>query len=1393
MAHLNYVNYAGKFDATLFADDAGTRDSPAYVPADAIVVPDAHLLFNADFKRSGVDLILSKDDRELVLHDYFKGEKRAALSSPDGAHLTGNIVNALTGHVEHAQAGGALEAAKIIGHVQTAIGSGTLTRACGIAVQAKVGDPVCQGDVIETAADGRVGLRFIDGTAFNLSPGARMVLDEFVCDSNGTSHSALFGVTRGTFDFIVGQVAKTGCLRIDTPVGSIRGRARTGGIGMLSLTALIFSVLKEVQAAEFSSQRPLLDSLDDDNIKPKDLQLNGVVELFMRDGRHYTLDDPSQTVVISGSGSFSAVTNSPARMEELQRFQQEALASYALGTITGPTSTGGGGSPQPFSSPQGLQPINFQIDQLAPQNSRSATTQSAFDLPAVIEPLVLLKPSPLPPPVLTLAVITPMVGNSTVNTANTLNASGASTGFAINGMTSGVDNGQTVTVTIVNGSGVAVETFTTTVANNAWSVNVSPTNARALSDGSYTVTANVSNAAGTAAPPASQNLTVDQTSPAPPGAALTTDSGSSNSDHVTNVGALSLSGIESGATVEYSINGGATWTTSFTPVEGANTVLVRQTDVAGNVSTVSSFSFTIDTAAPAETLAITAIATDTAIGGTSNDFITSDTTLIVSGTNGALAAGEKIQVSSDGGATWHDVTQAGTSWSYDDTANPHGSSFTYTARIVDTAGNIGSATSQAITIDLSDPDDFDSLAVGTIVVTILGVVHGTPGNDSIAGGGNDGQTVYGGAGNDTINGTGENDLIYGGSGGDTIKGNNGGDTIYGGSGNDTINGNNGDDTVVGGFGADALTGGAGNDKFKYLSIADSRAGQFDIITDFTSGSDKIDLTAFGSTTFIHFSALTSTSTPVAGNTVAWLYDGTQVIVYANPTNQPLTIGSSGLLETHLTGISSIGLTDFINVTAEPAGVAGEPINFGLAAALANDGAVVTMTVADVPSGWAVNGGTLLNDGKTWTMQTSDPSSLTITSPAGFVGAMVFNVTETWTQADGSRATIIVRDNVEVYPVGSPIFALAGDDFLTASSGNDLLVFSQPIGHDTVYSFDAADQLDLIGYAGFTSFADIEAHLADDANGDAVITLGDGQSIELQGVHAVALTENNFVFDQTPTVDNAATITIGDGAVLPLSGTIVNTGTIALNSTGDETDLQLIEQGVTLEGGGKILLSDSDANIISGTSSGVTLNNEDNTISGAGQLGNGELTLTNAGTIDATGSHALTIDTGSNLVTNSGVLEASGSGGMMVASGIVNWGLLWANGATLTVQGAVSGNGTATIDGIGILDFEASTIANVVFGSGTGGTLKLGDSFHFNGTISGFGGSDVIDLANVAAANASISYHENTAGTGGTLAISDGAQTLELSLLGHYSADNFIIFPDQLHGTSITYVPHDPML
>ena len=102
------------------------------------------------------------------------------------------------------------------------------------------------------------------------------------------------------------------------------------------------------------------------------------------------------------------------------------------------------------------------------------------------------------------------------------------------------------------------------------------------------------------------------------------------------------------------------------------------------------------------------------------------------------------------------------------------------------------------------------------------------------------------------------------------------------------------------------------------------------------------------------------------------------------------------------------------------------------------------------------------------MQTNDPASLTVTTPADFVGATVLNVTETWTNADGSTGTAFVSDNVEAYAPGSPIFALSGDDNLTGSGANDLFVFAQPIGNDVIYSFDAAsDKIDLMGFAGVT--------------------------------------------------------------------------------------------------------------------------------------------------------------------------------------------------------------------------------------------------------------------------------------------------------------------------------------
>ncbi len=279
----------------------------------------------------------------------------------------------------------------------------------------------------------------------------------------------------------------------------------------------------------------------------------------------------------------------------------------------------------------------------------------------------------------------------------------------------------------------------------------------------------------------------------------------------------------------------------------------------------------------------------------------------------------------------------------------------------------------------------------------------------------------------------------------------------------------------------------------------------------------------------------------------------------------------------------------------PAGIAGSPINLALTNPFAANGGPVTVTVSGVPSGWRLNEGT--DDGNgTWTVETSDLSALTVLTAATYAGAMVLNVTETWANADGSTGTATVADNVEAYAPGNPIFALSGADNLTGAGANDLFVFAQPIGNDTIYNFNtASDKIDLVGFTNVASFGDLS--IADDGSGNAVITVGAGETIKLHGVNAASVTAADFVFNQTPTVENAGTMTIGDGAVLPLSGIINNTGTITLESTGDQTELQIVGDGITLEGGGQVTLSGNA--VILGTSAARTLTNVDNTISGAG--------------------------------------------------------------------------------------------------------------------------------------------------------------------------------------------------
>jgi hypothetical protein len=144
---------------------------------------------------------------------------------------------------------------KPIGKVLSAAGTIHIVHSAAVAVQAnlppngtgaaKLGDLVYRGDVIETGVDGHLGVTFADGTSFDVLPNARMEVNEFVFDPKGDSNSTLLSLTKGTFTFIAGKVARTGNMKIDTPVGTLGIRGTAPRVEILEDGTVKFSTLVE--------------------------------------------------------------------------------------------------------------------------------------------------------------------------------------------------------------------------------------------------------------------------------------------------------------------------------------------------------------------------------------------------------------------------------------------------------------------------------------------------------------------------------------------------------------------------------------------------------------------------------------------------------------------------------------------------------------------------------------------------------------------------------------------------------------------------------------------------------------------------------------------------------------------------------------------------------------------------------------------------------------------------------------------------------------------------------------------------------------------------------------------------------------------------------------------
>jgi hypothetical protein len=292
----------------------------------------------------------------------------------------------------------------------------------------------------------------------------------------------------------------------------------------------------------------------------------------------------------------------------------------------------------------------------------------------------------------------------------------------------------------------------------------------------------------------------------------------------------------------------------------------------------------------------------------------------------------------------------------------------------------------------------------------------------------------------------------------------------------------------------------------------------------------------------------------------------------------------------------------------------------------------------------------------------------------------------------------------------------------------------------------------------------------DANPDSDASTNDGNLALLPSFNDphVALTiGGTFVNSGAITLNVPARSPIlVDAAILPAEQIGGPTETATINISGD----------VTLEGLGNLDLTDSPFNSIAGNAPGAALDDINNDISGAGTIGNSNMSLTVGAraTIDADDPVALVIN--ATQTANSGLMEATGSGGLFISDAVDNLGTIKADGGNVTVGGVLSGAGQVQIFGGDMATLKSSASNEVIFGAGGNSSLVLQNAQSFAGTVAGLAQSDNVDLENfLFSGNPTISKITGTGAAGTDTDVTIKDETLSVVLkLANATAGEFAV-------------------
>jgi hypothetical protein len=118
-----------------------------------------------------------------------------------------------------------------IAQVKTAAGAVDVERG-GQTITVKPGDKLYEQDVLQTGADGSIGITFTDNSILSLGPNSEAALAQYSFDSSNFSGTMLTDLRKGTASMVSGDIARSSpsAMKVRTPTATLGVRGTSFAI-----------------------------------------------------------------------------------------------------------------------------------------------------------------------------------------------------------------------------------------------------------------------------------------------------------------------------------------------------------------------------------------------------------------------------------------------------------------------------------------------------------------------------------------------------------------------------------------------------------------------------------------------------------------------------------------------------------------------------------------------------------------------------------------------------------------------------------------------------------------------------------------------------------------------------------------------------------------------------------------------------------------------------------------------------------------------------------------------------------------------------------------------------------------------------------------------------------